>query len=78
MCRTRAVFKSIFRKCTNENDYHIADKSASKLLYKNSKELWKAVKNINIADAPPLPAMINGATGTNEIVNLWKEDYESY
>lgn len=77
MCKTRAAFKSVLRKCKRDKDIHIADKLASKFLYKDSKEFWKSVKNINKSDVPPLPATINGISGKNNIVNFWKEHYSN-
>ena len=46
-----------------------------KLLCKNDKAFWKEIKLMNNSKLS-LPNVIDGVTGSNNIVNMWKSHYE--
>jgi exonuclease III len=75
MQQTRAQFKRLIRQCKGQEDKKVADAMAAKLLSKNSKEFWKLVKKMNNNKVMVQATTINGATGSEDICNMWKEHY---
>ena len=47
----------------------------SALLCKNDKAFWKEIKLMNNSNLS-LPNVVDGITGSNNIVNMWKSHYE--
>ena len=47
MVKSRAVFKSVLRKCRKDKNVYISDSLAKKYLLKDSKCFWSALKHIH-------------------------------
>ena len=58
----------------NNEDTLKKDSLARKLLSKNDKEFWKEIRVMNSSNMP-LPNVIDGATGSVNIVDMWKSHY---
>ena len=72
--RTKARFKSAMRFIKNNEDTLKKDSLARKLLSKNDKEFWKEIRVMNSSNMP-LPNVIDGVTGSGNIVDMWKSYY---
>jgi exonuclease III len=75
MNRTRAVFKSLFRKCNKDKQQYMSDMLAKKYLCKETTVFWKAVNKINPSRSTAA-STINGVTGKNKIVEVWQHHYK--
>ena len=58
----------------NNEDTLKKDSLARKLLSKNDKEFWKEIRVMNSSNMP-LPNVIDGVTGSVNIVDMWKSHY---
>ena len=72
--RTKARFKGAMRFIKNNEDTLKKDSLARKLLSKNDKEFWKEIRVMNSSNMP-LPNVIDGVTGSVNIVDMWKSHY---
>ena len=72
--RTKARFKGAMRFIKNNEDTLKKDSLARKLLSKNDKEFWKEIRVMNSSNMP-LPNVIDGVTGSGNIVDMWKCHY---
>ena len=73
--RTKARFKGAMRFIKNNKDTLKKDSLARKLLSKNDdKEFWKEIRVMNSSNMP-LPNVIDGVTGSVNIVDMWKSHY---
>ena len=72
--RTKARFKGALRFIKNNEDTLKKDSLARKLLSKNDKEFWKEIRVMNSINMP-LPNVIDGVTGSVNIVDMWKSHY---
>ena len=68
-------FKGAMRFIRCNEDALRKDSLAKKLLCKNDKAFWKEIKLTNNSKLS-LPNVIDGVTGSNNIVNMWKSHYE--
>ena len=73
--RAKARFKGAMRFIRCNEDALRKDSLAKKLLCKNDKAFWKEIKLMNNSKLS-LPNVIDGVTGSNNIVNMWKSHYE--
>ena len=76
--RAKARFKGAMRfiRC-NEDALRKDSLAKKKLLCNNDKAFWKEIKLMNNSKLS-LPNVIDGVTGSNNIVNTWKSHYEIY
>ena len=72
--RTKARFKGAMRFIRYNEDTLKKDSLARKLLSKNDKEFWKEIRLMNSSNIP-LPNVIDGVTGSVNIVDMWKSHY---
>ena len=72
--RTKAQFKGVMRFIKYNEDILKKDSLARKLLSKNDKEFWKEIRVMNSSNMP-LPNVIDGVTGSVNIVDMWKSHY---
>ena len=72
--RTKARFKGATRFIRYNEDTLKKDSLARKLLSKNDKEFWKEIRLMNSSNIP-LPNVIDGVTGSVNIVDMWKSHY---
>ena len=72
--RTRARFKSALRFIKRNEDRLRKDSVAKKLLSKNFQEFWNEIKFMNNSKMS-LPNTIDGVSGNDNIVKLWKNHY---
>ena len=70
----KARFKGAMRFIRCNEDALRKDSLAQKLLCKNDKAFWKEIKLMNKSKLF-LPNGIDGVTGSNNIVNMWKSQY---
>ena len=68
--RTKARFKGALRFIKNNEDTLKKVSLARKLLSKNDKEFWKEIRVMNSSNMP-LPNVIDGVTGSVNIVDMW-------
>ena len=73
--RAKARLKGAMRFIRCNEDAPRKDSLAKKLLCKNYKAFWKDIKLMNNSKLS-LPNVIDGVTGSNNIVNMWKSHYE--
>ena len=73
--RAKARFKGAMRFIRNNEDILRKESLAKKLLCKNDKVFWKEIKLMNNSNLS-LPNVIDGVTGSHNIVNMWKSHYE--
>ena len=50
---------------------------AKKLVFKNDKEFWKAIKSMHSNVSLPKLNVIDGVTGSVSIVNMWRSHYNN-
>ena len=78
MSKSRARFKHALRQCKDASSHHTADSIAKKLLKCDSRGFWKEVKKLNNKDKDvPLPETIDGQTGIQPILDMWKAHYKT-
>ena len=75
MRRSRLSFKYALRQCRVHEEQIKADKLANDLKNKDSVSFWKAVSRTSKVNTP-LPENVNGACGSTNVVNMWKQHYE--
>ena len=68
--RAKARFKGAVRFIRCNEDALRKDSLANKLLCKSDKAFWKEIKLMNNSKLS-LPNVIDGVTGSNNIVNMW-------
>ena len=73
--RAKARFKGAMRFIRRNEDALRKESLAKKLLCKNDKAFWKEIKLMNNSNLS-LPNVVDGITGSNNIVNMWKSHYE--
>ena len=73
--RAKARFKGAMRLIRCNEDALRKDSLAKTLLCKNDKAFWKEIKLMNNSKLY-LPNVIDGVTGSNNIVNMWKSHYD--
>ncbi|KAK2171074.1 hypothetical protein NP493_1105g00000 [Ridgeia piscesae] len=73
--RAKARFKGAMRFIRSNEDALRKESLAKKLLCKNDKAFWKEIKLMNNSNLS-LPNVIDGVTGSHNIVNMWKSHYE--
>ena len=71
---SRLRFKYALRYIKDNENAMRADSLARKMQSLNSKDFWKEVSSIN-SSKTPLPTNINGTTGQDKIVELWRKHY---
>ena len=71
--RAKARFKGAMRFIRSHEDSLRKDFLAKKLLCKNDKEFWKEIKRMR--SKVSLPNVIDGVTGSDSIVNMWRSHY---
>ena len=71
---TRARFKYVLRQCKANEEMHRADSLAKSMQHKDYLEFWKGVNVINNKKVP-LATTVGGATGENDIGDMWREHY---
>ena len=71
---TRARFKQCLRYCKNIESVARADSLARKYMSKDPKLFGKEIKCIN-KNSNPVSNSINGISGDNQIVDMWKTHY---
>lgn len=76
MCLTRARFKYALRYIKQHENKLRKDALAKKLADKSNNEFWKDIKNVNNVKTP-LPNVIDGAIGGQEICELWRKHFTS-
>ena len=73
--RAKARFKGAMRFIGRNEDALRKETLAKKLLCKNDKAFWKEIKLMNNSNLS-LPNVVDGITGSNNVVNMWKSHYE--
>ena len=73
--RAKARVKGAMRVIRNNDDALRRESLAKKLLSKSGKAFWKEIKLINTSNLS-LPNVIDGVTGPENIVNMWKTHLE--
>ena len=74
---SKAHFKLTLRNCKAEKERAVAGSLASNLLCKDSRIFWKEIEQI-AGNKKSCPAQtIDGATGSQEICNMWKNHFTS-
>ena len=73
--RAKARFKGAMTFIRSNEDALRKESLAKKLLCKNDKAFWKEIKLMNNSNLS-LPNVIDGVTGSHNIVNMWKSHYE--
>ena len=73
--RAKARFKGATRFIRSNEDALRKESLAKKLLCKNDKAFWKEIKLMNNSNLS-LPNVVDGVTGSHNIVNMWKSHYE--
>ena len=76
MTSTRLSFKYALRRCRLEDEQYRADALANKLTSKDMRGFWNGIKQENNKHIP-LSQNVNGATGSFEIAQMWKEHFNS-
>ena len=71
--RANARFNGAMRFIRSHDDSLRKDSLAKKLLCKNDKEFWKEIKRMR--SKVSLPNVIDGVTGSDSIVNMWRSHY---
>ena len=71
--RAKARFKGAMRFIRSHENSLRKDSLAKKLLCKNDKEFWKEIKRTR--SKVSLPNVIDGVTGSDSIVNMWRSHY---
>ena len=74
MSRSRARFKYALRAMKRKEDQIRGDKFAEVFLNSSPEHFWKEIKKINCAKSS-LPTSLEGVSGNEEIVKLWKKHY---
>ena len=74
--RAKPRFKGAMRFIRNNEDILRKESLAKKLLCKNYKVFWKEIKLMNNSNLS-LPDVIDGVTGSHNIVNMWKYHYDN-
>ena len=77
MNKSRRLFKTALRRCRQNRTRIESNKLASAMLNKDSKKFWKGVRRKHAADKTANINEIDNVCGANNIVNVWKEKYES-
>ena len=75
--RATARFKGAMRFIRSNEDALRKESLAKKLLCKNDKAFWKEIKLMNNNNLT-LPNVVDGVTGSHNIVNMWKSRYEDF
>jgi len=76
MQRTRSIFKQAIRHCRMSESKAYADSLAHKLLTKNDKQFWKAIKSLSGNNRTPLASTVGTASGQKAIAEMWRSHYE--
>ena len=76
MKTTRLRFKYTLRQCQAMEETARADALAKSLAEKDTMSFWKSIKNMN-RKSIPLTQTIDGATGAEDISEMWKQHYSS-
>ena len=76
MKRTRAIFKLALRHCKNNIEELKADACAESLLDKDSRKFWNTVYKINNNKATSHVNSVGGATGAQDVANMWKDHFQ--
>ena len=71
--RAKARFKGAMRFIRSHEDSLRTDSLAKKLLCKNDQEIWKEINRMR--SKVSLPNVIDGVTGSDSIVNMWRSHY---
>ena len=74
--KSRAQFKYTSRACKQNKEQHIADNIASDLSKNDYNKFWNKVKSRNKC-GNYTAAIINGVSGSENIVNMWKDHYSN-
>ena len=74
MARSRARFKYANRKLKRNEGQIRSDKLGMALLEKPTSEFFKDIRKINCSKTP-LPTSIDGTSGEDEILSMWKSHY---
>jgi hypothetical protein len=77
MKTARAQFKLVLRKCRKEKDKCVSDSLAEKLLRKESKNFWDDINKISGNNIKTRACTIDGATGEEEITEMWRVHYST-
>lgn len=77
MKRTRALFKLALRHCKNNLEELKADACAESLLDKDSRKFWNNVYKISNDKATSHVNCVGGATGAQDVADMWKEHFQS-
>ena len=73
--RTRAAYHFALKKVKNNKEKSAANKLASKMENKESKEFWKEVKKVRTGSSI-LPNIIDNAEGSEEICKLFSDKFK--
>ena len=76
MKQTRTQFKYTLRTCRSNETKAKADSLANQLISKDPIEFWKEIRQNNGVQSC-MAETIGGATGSKEIVNMWKDHYDN-
>ena len=75
MTRSRARFKYALRNIKRRESQLRSDKLAELFAEKSPDKFWKEIRKINCAKSSLLSS-INGISGNDDIVNMWKQHYD--
>ena len=77
MRTTKARFKYTLRQCRLMEEQKSLDAVAAKLLTKDTKGFWKAVKVHNSDNFNPTASSIGGVSGDSNICDFWREHFKN-
>lgn len=73
---TNARFKYAVRFISKNEQALRADAMANKMFCNNISDFWKVVRSLNCSQ-PSLPCTVEGISGEDNIVTLWRQYYSS-
>ena len=76
MTRTRAVFKLALRYCKNHIEELKADACAEAVFDKDPRKFWNSVYKMSNSKASCQVNSIGGASGTQNVVNMWMSHFQ--
>ena len=77
MSSTRAQFKRALRRCKANKKANEADALAERLMSKDIKGFWEKIKDLSNNNIVMQATTIGGATGDENICNMWCQHYRS-
>lgn len=77
MKRTRALFKLALRHCKNHIEELKADACAESLFDKDSRKFWNNVYKMSNNKATSHVNSVGGATGPQDVVDMWKDHFQT-